>query len=329
MFEDLKRLMDIPSPSGFEEQLSEFIIKEITPYADKVTRDVLGNIIARKTGKGPKILLAAHLDEIGIISTYIEEDGFIRFSTLGSPDLRTYAGYKVQFLNGVSGIIGYEGKCELKDFAFSKCFVDIGASSKIEALEKLPIGTAGVVKGDFEENNGRLTGRGLDNKIGCYILIETIKRMVGSPNDVYFVFTVQEELGLRGAKAAAFAVEADYALSVDVTAVGDISGENKMAVSLGKGLAVKIKDNGIISHKKMVELLSDTAQKSEIPYQLEVLEGGSTDVGAIHLTKGGAIAGGISIPVRYIHSPNEMVAKSDVEDTIKLFIILLEKGIYS
>lgn len=327
MFDDLKKLMDIASPSGFEEELSAYIMKEITPYVDKVYCDVLGNVIARKAGKGAKIMLAAHLDEIGIITTYIEEDGFIRFSTLGSPDLRTYAGCRVDFLNGVSGIIGYEGKCDLKDFSFSKCFIDIGANSKNEALEMLPIGTAGVVKGELSEKNGKLTGRGLDNKIGCLILIEIIKRMVGSPNDVHFVFTVQEELGLRGAKAAAFAVEADYGIAVDVTSVGDISGENKMAVSLGKGLAIKIKDNGIISHKKMVDLLTDTAQKAEIPYQLEVLDGGSTDIGAIHLTKSGVIAGGISIPARYIHTPNEMVAISDVDDTIKLLVFLLEKGI--
>lgn len=327
MLKELEKLINIPSPSGFEENIAEYIVKKITPFADKVYIDVLGNVIARKTGKGAKVMLSAHMDELGLISTYADEQGFIRFSVLGSPDLKSYVSNKVSFSNGVSGVLGYEKKCELKDFAFEKCFIDIGATTKEQALELVPVGTVAVINSSLIEQNNKFIGKGLDDKIGVLILIEVMKKIAGSPNDLSFVFTVQEELGLRGAKTAAFGIEPDYALNVDVTSTGDISTGNKYAVNLGKGVAIKIKDKGIICHKKMVNTLIETARSGGIPYQLEVLEGGSTDISAVHLSKNGVICGGLSIPARYIHSQNEMVDLIDVKNTIKLLVFLLEKGI--
>lgn len=327
MFDVLEKLHNIPSPSGFEENIKEFILKEAKPNCDKIFSDVLGNIVVRKAGKGPKIMLCAHMDEIGLISTFIEDNGFVRFSVLGSPELRSLAGKSITFLNGVKGVIGFEGKCELKDYSYKKCFIDIGAGTKEEAEKAISIGTAAVIDGNLSEINGKIIGRALDDKIGVFILLEVMKRIAGSPNDLYFVFTVQEELGLRGAKTAAFQVEPDYCISLDVTAVGDLSTGNDMEVSLGKGPAIKIKDKGIICHKFIVNTLIDTAKKADISYQLEVLEKGSTDAGAVHLTKSGVISGGLSIPARYIHTPNEMVDKGDIENAIKMLIFLLEKGI--
>ncbi len=327
MFNTLEKLINIPSPSGFEENIAEFIKMEISPFVDKVYIDILGNVIARKTGMGAKIMLTAHMDEIGLISTFADEQGFIRFSTLGCPDLKSFVSNKVSFLNGVNGILGYEKKCELKDFSFEKCFIDIGVCNKEEALALVPIGTAAVINSSIIMQNNKIISKGLDDKIGVFILIEVIKKIAGSPNDLSFVFTVQEELGLRGAKTASFEIEADYAINVDVTSTRDISTDNKMAVNLGKGVAIKIKDKGIICHKKMTTTLIETAKSGEIPYQLEVLEQGSTDIGTVHISKSGVICGGISIPARYIHSQNEMVDTDDVNNAIKLLIFLLEKGI--
>ena len=189
------------------------------------------------------------------------------------------------------------------------------------------MGQVGAFEGTFSKLGEKISSKALDDRVGCYVLTEVIKKLKNSPYECYFVFTVQEELGLRGAKTAAFTINPDYALAVDVTGTGDIKEAKPMAVELSKGAAIKVRDKGIISSRKMVSFLTTLAKENNIPYQMEVLDQGSTDAGEIHLSQGGVITGGVSIPTRYIHSPVEMCDVNDVDNCIKLVLCALTEDI--
>ncbi|WHH59496.1 M42 family metallopeptidase [Petroclostridium sp. X23] len=328
MMDLLKELTQCYGPSGNEEKIRELLIEKIKDYVDEISVDPLGNLIARKKGNGKKLMFAAHMDEIGIIVTFIDDNGFLRFSNIGGVSPHYSLFQKVIFENGTIGIIGYEEKIEeMKNLKLEKMFVDIGASSKEEAEKMVNIGDAACFTGEFHQNFNKVSSKAMDDRIGCYILIEVIKSIKDNHNDLYFVFTVQEELGLRGAKTSAYSISPDYAIAIDVTGMGDIPGAKPMALKLGKGPAVKVKDSLIITHPFVRNLMVDTAKENEIPYQLEVLERGGTDSGAIHLTKGGIPSGVLSIPTRYIHSPREILDMDDVKNAIALMIAIALKKI--
>ena len=321
----LKLLTQAAGPSGNEENIRAVIEREIAPFADEVYTDNLGNLIAHKKGSGPRVMLDAHMDEIGIIVTFIEENGLLRFSNLGGMMLMSAIAQRVRFLNGVSGVV-YKDQNGEKEPKLSHLYIDIGAKNREEAEEKVKVGDVACLCGAFEETGDRIVSKALDDRVGCYVLIETLKALKEHPNDLYFAFTVSEELGLRGAKAAAFHIQPDFAVAVDVTRTGDTPGKQKMAVTLGAGVAVKIKDNSVLCHPYIKNFMKETCVKEEIPYQLEVLENGGTDTGAIHVSNGGVPSGCISIPTRYIHTPAEMVDKNDVDGAKKLLLKLLETG---
>ncbi|MDK2800528.1 MAG: hypothetical protein PWP27_1207 [Clostridiales bacterium] len=326
MIELLNKLTQCYGPSGNEEVIREFIIKEIKEYVDELVVDPLGNLIARKKGNGKKIMFAAHMDEIGVIVTYIEKEGFLRFANVGgiSPYFSLFQ--RVKFKNGTIGVIGYEEKIkEMKDLNIDKMYIDIGVKNREDAEKLINVGDVACFVGDFYENGNKFTSKALDNRLGCYILIEVIKSSANFSNDLYFVFTVQEELGLRGAKTSAFSITPDYAIAVDVTDTGDTPGSKTMALELGKGPAIKVKDNSIITHPFIKNLMVDTAKEKNIPYQLEVLERGGTDAGAIHITKGGIPSGVLSIATRYIHSPCETVDQDDVKNAVLLLSAIASK----
>ncbi|MCG8500799.1 MAG: M42 family metallopeptidase [Firmicutes bacterium] len=328
MIELLERLTQCYGPSGNEEKISHVIFNEIKDDVDEIRVDLLGNLIARKKGSGKKLMFAAHMDEIGVIVTYIDKEGFLRFSNIGgiSPHFSLYQ--RVQFGNGTVGVIGYEEELEeMKDLKLQKMYIDIGAKTKEEAEQLVSIGDAACFMGQFHSAQNRITTKALDDRVGCYILIETIKALKGShhPNDLYFVFTVQEEVGLRGAKTSAFSVTPDYAIAVDVTDTGDTPGSRTMALKLGKGPAIKVKDNSIITHPFVRNLMIETAKENDIAYQLEVLERGGTDSGAIHLTKGGIPSGVLSVPTRYIHSTGETADYDDITNAVKLLSAIAAK----
>lgn len=324
----LKKLTQIWGPSGNEEEICDFIENEIKDYVDEVYRDNLGNLIAHKKGEGPRVMFDAHTDEIGIIAMFIEENGYIRFSNLGGVSAYCALYQRVRFLNGTEGIVSIDSSREdiMKNLKLSDLYIDIGAKCKEEAEEKVSIGDAGVFVGEFFDLGEKIVSKALDDRVGCYCLIRTIQEIKSNKNDLYFVFSASEELGLRGAKAAAWALDPQYAVALDVTTTGDIPGKKKMAVSLGNGAAVKIKDNSIMCHPYIKKLMIDTCQKYDIPYQTEILEAGGTDAGAIHLSGAGVITGAISIPTRYVHSPSEMADKGDIESVIKLSVKLIENG---
>ncbi len=317
----LKKLTQTGAASGSESAISDVIKNEIKDYADEIYEDTLGNLIARKKGTKKKIMLAAHMDEIGVIITYIEENGFIRFSNVGGLYQKELLGRRVVFKNNIVGVIYTEN--ENKDLKAQKMYIDIGVCSKEEVMELLDIGDTGVFEGSFQTRNDRVISKALDNRAGCYALIEAMKK-TKSDNDIYFVFTSQEEVGLRGARTAAYSISPDAAIAVDVTDTGDTPNCDKMAVSLGKGAAIKVMDRSVICHREVRNALIELAKNNKIPYQLENLTDGGTDAGAIHITKDGIKTGGISIPTRYIHSPSEMADINDIQAVIDLVVAFLE-----
>jgi putative aminopeptidase FrvX len=322
----IQKLVETTGPSGYESQVRDVIRAEVEPYADEIRVDALGNLIVRKGQTGKKIMLAAHMDEIGVIVTHIDEKGFARFTSLGGVRAKNLPGSRVRFLNGAGGVIGFEREDENGGQpALDQMFIDLGAPNR----EKCPVRLADVAAFDrpFADFGQRLVSKAMDDRIGVAVLIETLKRIKEPAHTLYFVFSVQEEVGIRGATTAAFSLDPDFGIAVDVTDTGDTPRGIKMEVSLGKGPAIKVRDSGMLTDPRLVELMVNTASKSGIPYQLEILERGTTDARAIQLTREGVPTGCISIPCRYIHSPSEMVDYADVENAVHLLVELLNNPI--
>ena len=315
----LKKLTQTYSPSGNEERIRKIIESEAKPYADDITTDALGNLIVHKKGDGAKMMLCAHMDEIGVLVTYIEDSGFLRFAPVGGVPTYCSLFQTVEFENGVRGVIGYEEKINITtELNLGKMYIDIGATSADESRKMVEIGDSAVFCGDFFTNGDNAVSKAMDNRAGVYVLLNVLKNMKKSENDLYFVFSTQEELGLRGARAAANAILPDVALAVDVTDTGDTPNCNQMAVKLGGGPCIKFMDNSIITHKRVNDALKNSAKRTDTPYQCEVLILGGTDAGAIHTAGSGAMTGAVSIPTRYIHTPHECVNINDVKAAITL-----------
>lgn len=330
MKELIKKLTETYGPSGHEERIRGVIRGEIEGLADEVRVDPLGNLIALKRGGGDgvKVMLAAHMDEIGVIVTHVDEKGFLRFAPIGGVIPHTLLGARVVFANGVVGTFGIEGRPlpdKDKPPKIEKMYLDVGATDK----ENVPVqvGDAAGFQREFTDLGGRLMAKAFDDRIGCAILIQTLRELEKTPHEVYFVFTVQEEVGVRGAITSAYGVAPDLAIAVDITATGDTPEAHPMAVSLGKGPAIKVMDRGMLAHPLVKNLLVDTAKELGIPYQLEVLEFGGTDAMAIQVSREGVPAGVVSIPTRYAHTPSQMVDYEDVLNVVKLLKAVLAKPV--
>ena len=324
MKELIKELTEAYGPSGREETVRKVIEDKIKPMVDKMEVDSLGNLIARKKGPGKRVMLAAHMDELGLMVTYIDKNGFLRFSNVGGISPHILLGERVVFANGTVGTIGCEKIESMKDLNFQKLYIDIGASEQKEAEDQVKIGDIAVYQRGFQDLGRRIISKSLDDRVGCAVLIQALKEIESPVNDLFFVFTVQEEVGVRGARTSAYRIKPDYGLAVDVTRTGDTPESETMAVALGKGPTVKVKDTLIITHPKVKKIMVDAAERTGIPYQLEVLERGGTDSGAIHLSREGVPSGVMSIPCRYIHTPSEMVDYDDVINGVKLLKSILE-----
>lgn len=320
----IKELTESFGPSGSEDKIRETIIEKVRPYADSINVDKMGNIIAQKGTSGERLMLAAHMDEIGIIVTNIDDKGFLRFSNVGGLSPFTLIGERVVFANGTIGVFGMEKMDDMKDLKINKMFIDIGALSREEAKQKVKIGDMGTFYRECSISGDYIISKALDDRAGCAVLIKVMEQLKKPGYQTFFVFTVQEEVGLRGAKTSSFGVDPDLAIAVDVTLTGDTPEAPKMAVALGKGPAIKLKDNSIISHPKIKDALISAAEQKKVPYQLEVLEFGGTDSGAIHLSRSGVPSGGLSIPSRYVHSPSEMVHLKDLEMAVELLTGFIE-----
>lgn len=322
----LEKLTQTYSPSGNEKRIREVIENEIKNYADEIYTDNLGNLIARKKGSGKKLMLCAHMDEIGVIVTYIEDNGFLRFAPVGGVPPYCSLYQSVEFENGTKGVVGYEEKIDLKtEFNISKMYIDIGASDAQDAKKMVGVGDCAVFCGPFIKNGKNVFSKAMDNRAGVYVLMSALKNIKNSENDLYFVFTVQEELGLRGARACANAIKPDMALCIDVTDTGDTPNCNTMAVKLGKGACIKFMDSSIITHKEVNDILKDAANAANVDVQYEVLTFGGTDAGAIHTSGVGVMTGAISIPTRYIHTPRECVNTDDLNGAIAIVTEFAQK----
>nr|WP_216367435.1 M42 family metallopeptidase [Anoxybacillus sp. EFIL] len=339
----LKALTDAKGVPGNEREVREVMKSYIAPYADEVTTDRLGSLIAKKVGKenGPKVMIAGHLDEVGFMVTQIDEKGFIRFQPLGGWWGQVMLAQRVTIVTkqgDITGVIGSKpphilpAEARRKPVEIKDMFIDIGASSRDEAI------AWGVRPGDaivpyFEftvmNNEKMLLAKAWDNRIGCAIAIDVLKQLkdVEHPNVVYGVGTVQEEVGLRGARTSAFAIEPDIAFAVDVGIAGDTPGvsEKEAMGKLGAGPHIVLYDATLVSHKGLREFVIHVAEEMNIPYRFDVMPDGGTDAGAIHMTMRGVPALTISIPTRYIHSHAALLHRDDYEQTVKLLVEVIKR----
>jgi len=323
----IKQLVETYGPAGQEGRVRALIEGIIRPYVDESRVDALGNLIALKRGSGggKRLMIAAHMDEIGVVVTHIDKKGFARFGRVGGVQVQTMVGGRVLFGNGAVGVIGWEKWLQSQGVpAWEELFIDVGATSPDDSPVR--VGDVGAFLRPFVDLGKRLVSKAMDDRIGCAVVIQALMEMKESPNDVYFVFTAQEELGTRGAVVSAFGVEPEVGIAVDVTHIGDTPEARPMAVSLGKGPAIKVMDAGMVVNPAVKQWMIDVAEKEGIPYQLEVLEFGGTDARSIQLSKAGVPAGCLSIPCRYVHSPSEMVDYEDVQGAVKLLRKLLESS---
>lgn len=320
----IQKILKVYGPASNEVRIRDFIKNEIEEYVDDTYVDALGNLIAHKKGQGKKIMISAHMDQIGLMVTDIDDKGFIRFTNVGGISPEISLSQKVIFENGLQGLIFSEPSKDDKKTKLESMYIDIGAFGKEEAEEKVSIGDICIYDSESVVNDNVIFGPYLDDRVGCYIGIEAIKMMDKVNNDLYFVFSVQEEVGLRGAKTAAYRINPDIGISLDVTSNGDTPKAKRFAVGLNKGAAIKVKDNSIITHPKVKNALVDLAKKNNIEYQMEVLEFGGTDSGAIHMIRDGVPSGVISIPTRYVHSTVEMAALNDITNSLNLLIEFLQ-----
>ena len=321
MFENMKKIIRQPSASGQEKTLGEMIREIALPHCDSVAVDAMGNVIALRKGTGTapkKIMLAAHIDEIGFIVNYIDDNGFIRVSPIGGINWTAVSYTKVLFENGTRGVIAPESGSAGENKP-EKFIIDIGASNKKEAEKRVTIGDTAILDPSFERLCGKIwCGHPMDDKICAAILLDLLTADIESENDVYYVFTVQEEVGCRGSRTAAYAVAPDVALALDVTPTNDIPGCKYTAVKLGGGAAVKIKDSSVICDTGLVGHLRNLAETHKIKYQMEVLAAGGTDTSSIQSARSGCAAGCISMPNRYVHTGIEMISADDYNACIAL-----------
>ena len=320
MKETIKKLTECFGPSGHETAVREAILAEL-PRGLETRVDAMGNLIVHRKGKagGWRLMLAAHMDEIGIVVTHVDARGFLRFGNVGGVHLLPLLGGRVQFADGTIGAIGVEKTDDANKIpGMEKFYIDVGAKSPDDCPVR--VGDVACFHRTCEERGSRIVAKAMDDRVGCAVLVHVLKDLKECPHDLYVVFTVQEEVGLRGATAAGFSVEPDVALAVDITLTGDTPECAPMAVSLGAGPAVKIKDRAMLAHPGVKDWLLRTAEASGIPCQREVLVMGTTDASVIQVSRAGVPSGCLSIPTRYAHSPSEMVDYGDVQASVRLLL---------
>ena len=319
MMNVLTRLVSAFGPSGAEGEIARTIEELAKPYVDEITQDTLGNLICHKKGSGPKVMFSAHMDSIGLVTTHIDEKGFVHVGALGGVGAKEVLYGPVRFQNGTKGLICRDARAEMDKLKVTDLRIDIGAASRDEAEKLVRMGDPAVYDTPTYQAGNRVISPYLDDRIACLVLLMAMEQLTDTDNDLYFVFSVQEEVGTRGAKTAAWTIDPDYGIAVDVTGVDDEPGSKHMSSSLcGKGAAVKVMDRSVISSPALVEQLMALGAEKGIPVQRDVLQFGGTDAGPIQATRAGVYAGGISIPCRYVHTPTEMADLGDVRSCADL-----------
>jgi putative aminopeptidase FrvX len=340
LVETLEILSNACGVTGREEEIARLMKKFLKPYVDEVKEDKLGNVVGIRRGKkdAPKVMLAAHMDEIGLLVKTITKEGFLYFVKVGGIDDRILLAQKVTVHTEhgpLHGIIGsrpphiQKPEERQKVISYDELFIDVGAKSQEDAQKM------GVKIGDIASFDVRfarigknvVTGKALDDRVGCAVMIEGMKRLKSVECSVYAVGTVQEEVVSRGAGTAAFAICPDVGIALDVTVAGDTPGvkEVEAPIKLGKGPALTVADSGMIAPPKILRLQVETAEQNRIPYQLEAFMGGSTDAARILLTREGVPSGVIAVPARYIHSPTSMLDLKDAENAVRLLVATVQR----
>ncbi len=331
----IQQLTEISSPSGREDKIRKCILEIVRPYVDQIYTDPLGNLIALKKGiSGKKILLDAHMDEIGFMVSHIDEEGFIRVEPVGGHQPIKLPHQRIIFEHGAIGCFSLESEelsKNLQDYqqvSFDRLFVDVGAISQNDALSKVRIGEMATFFPVFSDLGQRVVSKSMDDRIGCAILIEFIKHCSQPYYDVYLVFAAQEEVGLVGATTAAYGINPELAIAVDITATGfqdHPKGFKRVPMKLGAGPAIKLQDRSMIGDHRLNQWLAKQAEENRIPFQFEVLPFGGTDGGAIQTTRSGVTTTTLSIPTRYGHSACEMIDIGDAQYTVQLLLSVVKK----
>jgi len=332
----LKQICEISGAPGFEQRIRELVIKEITPLVDEVKVNNMGNVYAIKKGKSDKrVMIGAHMDEIGFIVNYIDDKGFVRFHPLGGFDPKTLTSQRV-IIHGKEDVMGVMGSKPIhvmspeertKGAKITDYFIDLGMSK--EEVEKIvTIGDPITRYSELKELGNCVNCKSIDNRVSVFILIEALRELKDKevPFDVYGVFTVQEEVGIRGANVSALDIQPDFGFGLDTTIAYDVPGAKpeEMVTKLGEGTAIKIMDSSTICDYRMVKFMKETADKHKIKWQPEILPAGGTDTAGIQrMNAGGAISGAISIPTRHIHQVIEMADKNDIRASIDLLKVCL------
>jgi tetrahedral aminopeptidase len=321
----IQKLVEAWGPSGFEHHVCDLIRAEVADYADEIIVDPLGSLICRVGSGGTKVMVAAHMDEIGVMATFVEpKSGYLRFSAVGGLLNSTLLGSRIRFEDGTMGVIGapdYFGAGRTTSPEIEAFFIDVSDGNGTAPI--LP-GSPAVFWRTMDERGSRLIAKSMDDRIGCAVAIETMRRLNRqTPNEVYFVFTVQEEVGLRGARPAAYSISPDLAIALDVTTTGDMIKNGRMPVSLGGGAAIKIHDTGHVVPPAVRDWMITRAEADGIPYQLELITLGTTDAAGIQTARAGVPSGCISIPCRFVHTTSETVDTNDVEACVRLLTGLL------
>ena len=333
----LKKICEASGAPGYEKRVREMVIKEVKPLVDELTVDNLGNVItikkAAKNPEGKKAMVAAHLDEIGFMVTHIDDNGFVRFHTLGGFDPKTLTAQRV-IVHGKKDLIGVMGSKPIHVMSpeertkmpkTTDYFIDMGMSKK-EVEKYIGIGNPITRERELIEMGDCVNCKSIDNRVSVFILIETLRKLKKVPYDVYGVFTVQEEVGLRGANVAAHQINPDFGFGLDTTIAFDLPGAqaHEKITKLGEGAAIKIMDASTICDYRMVDFLKKTADKNKIKWQPEILPAGGTDTAGVQrMGKDGAISGAISIPTRHLHQVIEMAHKEDIGNCIMLLTAAL------
>ncbi len=334
----LKKTCEIAGVPGFEEKIRRLVIQEVEPLVDSLKVDNMGSVIALKKGSrnpdGKKVMVAAHMDEIGFIVTHIDDNGFIRFHTLGGFDPKTLTAQRV-IVHGRQDLIGVMGSKPIhvmtteernKNPKITDYFIDLGMKAD-QVKELVSIGDPITRERELIEMGNCVNCKSIDNRVSVFILIEALRRLEQVPYDVYAAFTVQEEVGLRGANVAAHHIDPDFGIGLDTTIAFDLPGAqpHEKITSLGEGAAIKVMDGSAICDYRMVDFMKKTAGQHQIKWQAEILTAGGTDTAGVQrMGKQGAIAGAISIPTRHLHQVIEMADKDDIESCIQLLKACLE-----
>ncbi len=338
--ENLEKLSNACGVTGREEEVRNLLIKLMKPYADEITVDKLENVIAIKKGRkgSPRVMIAAHMDEIGLMVKTITKEGFLQFAKMGGIDDRILLAQKVIVHTQKGSLLGVIGSKpphiqkeeeRKKVITYDQLFIDVGAEN-LEDAKKLGVRVGDPVSFDVKYaklTSDVVTGKAFDDRVGCAIIIETLKQLKSTDCTLYAVGTVQEEVGLRGAATATFGIDPDVGIALDVTVAGDVPGvrEFETNMKMGKGPVLTVADAGLITHPKVLRLLRDTAEEIKIDYQIETGLPGSTDAARMSMTRQGVPSGTISVATRYIHSPAGILSLKDVEKSAELMVAAIHQ----